>query len=128
MILLKAFKEGQGEVGIVQKVFNFFSYKYIRQGFFFISCFSFNKKNKPCTGLQTFLYIIFTPLINESFGFLKIPMSRSFSFYAICLMLNVFLVRHYKCVLLKQEQSNIAMSFYLNTIFEYFRMVRPGLF
>ena len=58
--------------------------------------------NKLCTGLQTFLYIIFAPL-HEFLGFLKIPMSRSFSFCIICWMLNVFLVRHYKCVLLKQE-------------------------
>ena len=113
MILLKAFKEGQGEVGIVQKLFNFFSYKYIRQGFFLsrishlteklIFLLSSKNLNKPCAGLQTFLYIIFTPLINEFLSFLKIPMSRSFSFYVICWMLNVFLVRHYKCVLLKQE-------------------------
>ena len=126
MILLKAFKEGQGEAGIVKKLFNLFSYKYIRQGFFLISCFSFNKKtyfllssknsNKSCTGLQTFLYIVFTPLINKFLSFLKIPVSRPFSFYAVCWMLNVFLVRHYKCVLLKQEQNNIAMLFYLNMV------------
>ena len=106
-------KEGQREVGVVQKVFNFFSYKYIRQGFSLSPVSHLTKKlffllssknlNKPCTGLQTFLYIIFTPLINEFLGFLKIPMSRSFSFYAICWMLNFFLVRHYKCALLKQE-------------------------
>ena len=94
MILLKVFKESQGEAGIVQKVLNYFSYKHIRQGSFFIPCFSFNKNfislssaknlNKPCTGLQTFLYIIFATLNKEFLGFLKIPVSRSFSFYAIC--------------------------------------------
>ena len=64
---------------------------------------SSKKSNKQCTWLQTLLYINFTALINEFIGFLKIPISRSFSFYAICWMLNVFLFRHYKCVLLKQE-------------------------
>ena len=59
--------------------------------------------SEPCRGIQTFLYIIFTALIKEFLGFLKVPMSRSCSFYAICWMLNVFLVHHYKCVLLKQE-------------------------
>ena len=54
--------------------------------------------------------------------------SRSFSFYAFCWMLNVFLVRYYKCVLLKQEYNNIAMLFYLNTVFENFGILRRGLF
>ena len=44
---------------------------------------------KRCARLQTFLYIIFATFINEFFGLLNIPMSRSFSSLC-CLFQNGF--------------------------------------
>ena len=85
-----------GKIAIAQKPFNFFSYKFYQGCVFYISCFSFcfcfscyhwKKINNCFTGLQTFLSRFFSPLINELLGFLKIPMSRSFSVYGICWLL-----------------------------------------
>ena len=104
MILLNKFKEGQGEEGIVQKGFNFISYKYIRQrSVFFLSPVSHLTKdfsvllssetiNKPCTGLQTFLYIISAPFRRTSF--LVSSKFQCLDLFLLCFLLNVECFSH----------------------------------